>query len=378
MEQYQPRALSRRGFSKLSSIGLTAIVLASAVVIGGGIAVAAQKCSTSHACWDPPYANMPEIAPPIVRSNTYLPVPAAARGPAVDPAKGYRVERLGTGAFLVTDGVYQAMFIVHADGVVLVDAPPSIGAKIMQAVAEAAPGKAITHLVYSHAHIDHIGFAGDIRRANPSVTIVAHEETQKLLARANDANRPVPTQSFDGIGKPFTLSVGGQALRLEYPGPNHEPGNIEIYHDASKTLMLVDVVFPGWMMWRRFALAQDIPGYFEVVRNLNNKYDYRALIGGHLNRAGTKADVTAQLAFMSDLHAAASDGLAKTKPGEGLSARDAQNPWAVFDNYIDRVTIHCVNALSPKWKNQLAAYDVFIYDQCLSMEQSLRVDGPSM
>ena len=25
--------------------------------------------------------------------------------------------------------------------------------------------------------------------------------------------------------------------------------------------MVVDVIFPGWMMWRRFALAQDIPGF---------------------------------------------------------------------------------------------------------------------
>jgi hypothetical protein len=37
-----------------------------------------------------------------------------------------------------------------------------------------------------------------------------------------------------------------------------------------------------------------------------------------------------------------------------------------------------VNAVTPKWKNRLAGFDVFIYDQCLSMEQSLRVDGPSM
>jgi hypothetical protein len=41
----------------------------------------------------------------------------------------------------VTDGVYQALLIVHADGVVLVDAPPSIGAKLSRAVAEVAPGR---------------------------------------------------------------------------------------------------------------------------------------------------------------------------------------------------------------------------------------------
>src|SRR5262245_48175200 len=192
------------------SIAVVAIVLASVAGVSVGMAVAGQKCSTSQACWDPPYEKMPEIAPPIVRTSKYLPVPAAARGPAVDPAKGYRVESLGAGAFLVTDGVYQAMLVVDNDGVVLVDAPPSIGAHLVQAAAEVAPGKKITHLIYSHAHIDHIGFAGEIKKANPGLTIVAHEETQKLLARAKDANRPVPMQTFAGIARPFALTVGNQ------------------------------------------------------------------------------------------------------------------------------------------------------------------------
>jgi glyoxylase-like metal-dependent hydrolase (beta-lactamase superfamily II) len=377
MDQQEPRARVRRGIPKSSWIVVAAVVVVS-FEAGVRVAVAAQKCATTQACWDPPYDRMPEMAPPIVRTNKYLPVPEAARGPAIDQAKGYRVESLGAGAFLVTDGVYQSLLVVHDEGVVLVDAPPSIGAKLIQAVAEVAPGKQITHLIYSHAHIDHIGFASEIQRSSPKVTILAHEETQKLLARAKDAKRPVPTQTFGGIATPFSLNVGRQSLRLEYPGPNHEPGNIEIYHDASKTLMLVDVVFPGWMMWRRFALAQDIPGYFAVVRALNAKYDYKTLIGGHLNRAGTKDDVTTQLAFMSDVHAAASEGLSTTKMAEGMSPVDQTNAWAVFDNYIDRVTIHCVNAVTPKWKNRLAGFDVFIYDQCLSMEQSLRIDGPSM
>jgi hypothetical protein len=33
-----------------------------------------------------------------------------------------------------------------------------------------------------------------------------------------------------------------------------------------------------------------------------------------------------------------------------------------------------MNTLEPAWKNRLAAYDVFIWDQCFAMEQSLRID----
>ena len=52
------------------------------------------------------------------------------------------------------------------------------------------------------------------------------------------------------------------------------------------------------------------------------------------------------------------------------AARKAYIP----DNYIDRVAIQCVNTLTPKWSSRLAAYDVFIWDQCYAMEQSLRID----
>jgi hypothetical protein len=71
---------------------------------------------------------------------------------------------------------------------------------------------------------------------------------------------------------------------------------------------------------------------------------------------------------------AAAKALATTAPGVGMNAADKANPWAIFDNYIDRVAIQCVNTLTPKWSNKLAAFDVYIWDQCYAMEQSLRID----
>ena len=38
-----------------------------------------------------------------------------------------------------------------------------------------------------------------------------------------------------------------------------------------RTLMGVDVVFPGWMPWRRLAVAQDVPAYFEQVKMTNRR-----------------------------------------------------------------------------------------------------------
>ena len=60
--------------------------------------------------------------------------------------------------------------------------------------------------------------------------------------------------------------------------------------------------------------------------------------------------------------------------GVALNPLDKANPWAAFDNYIDRVAAQCVNTLTPKWSTKLAAFDVYVWDQCYAMEQSLRIE----
>ena len=328
--------------------------------------------------WGTPYPNMPDFVPPQVHATEYAPVAAAELGPPIDPVKGYRVESFGGGVYMVTEGAYQAMIVVSDVGAILVDAPPSIGASLLKAVNDVAPGAKVVELIYSHAHIDHIGYAGEIQKSNPAMTIAAHEETRKILARAQDAARPLPTVAFNTQDQDFPVVVGNQTLQLQYPGPNHEPGNIGIYHAGQKVLMLVDVIFPGWTMWRRLGDAQDVPGYFDLVKSMNSRWDFDHLIAGHVGRAGTKADVALQLDFLTDLHNAAYAGLVTVKPGETVNPKNANNVWAYYRDYVDRVTNHCVNTVSTKWTSKLAAYDVWVYDQCMAMEQSLRIDGPSI
>src|SRR6185369_16304376 len=119
------------------------------------------------------YAHMPPIAPIGVRTGKYLDVPQSAQGPAVDPAKGYRLQELGRDLYLVTDNTNQSMFLVYDKGVVVVDAPQSYAAHIRDAIAEVT-NKPITHLIYSHSHADHIGGA---KTLGGHPTIIAHAET---------------------------------------------------------------------------------------------------------------------------------------------------------------------------------------------------------
>src|ERR1700757_521038 len=122
----------------------------------------------------------------------YAPVPKSALGPAVN-AQGYFVGRVEKNLYWVTDSTYQAAFLTTRDGVVLFDAPPSIGHNLQRAIdqitAENGVPSKVTHLVYSHHHADHIGgsslFGTDVVR-------IGQVQTRQLLASENDPARAAP------------------------------------------------------------------------------------------------------------------------------------------------------------------------------------------
>src|SRR5947208_10644024 len=90
----------------------------------------------------------------------YAPVPRSALGPALNE-QGYYVGRVERNLYWVTDGTYQSAFLTTSDGVVLLDAPPTIGNNIQRAVDEVASANGVSnkdpHLNYSQHHAEHVG-----------------------------------------------------------------------------------------------------------------------------------------------------------------------------------------------------------------------------
>ena len=86
------------------------------------------------------------------------PVPKAAQGVEIPQEKGYFAEEIRDGLYWVTEGAYTAMFLTTGKGVIVVDAPPSFGDKMVKAIKEVTD-EPISHVVYTHSHADHIGGA---------------------------------------------------------------------------------------------------------------------------------------------------------------------------------------------------------------------------
>jgi len=307
------------------------------------------------------------------------PLPESSKGVPIPQDKGYVVEEIKDGLYWVTEGAYTAMFLTTGKGVIVVDAPPSFGDKMLKAISEVTK-EPITHVVYSHAHADHIGGASMYPK---TAKYIAHVETKKRLQRMNDTSRPFPYGMFVG-GKPvpfptitfedsYTLKVGNQELRLEYKGDDHEPGNIYVYAPKQKVLMKIDIVFPGWTPFKGLAVAENTVGYLKS-HDVILSYDFDKLVSGHWGRLATRKDVEIQKQYMQDIQTSAGKALQTVDFYAIAEKVGYANTALLFETYLAAVTQECAKLTEPKWIKKLGGVDVWTKDHCYKVIMAHRLD----
>src|SRR2546430_5880421 len=335
----------------------------------------------------PPRSSPVSIAAELIRSDVmsaratetqsapvlpdYAPVPASALGPALNE-QGYYVGRVERNLYWVTDGVYQSAFLTTADGVVLFDAPPSIGGNLRRAVDEIAAANGVTsqvtHLVYSHHHADH-GSAASL--FDGDVTRIGHQETRRLLLRDGDPARPLPEVTF---ADRYTLQAGGERVELAWHGPNHTPDNIYIHFPGHDTLMFIDVVNAGWVPIYNLNLSEDVIGYMGAPA-IALDYPWTHLISGHLGRLATRDDVAVHQQYIADIEASAREALESVDPVPFYIAA-GENAWAGVKANLDTVTERAAAPIVAKYTGVLAAADIedFTRTTTFPIIQSYRLD----
>jgi glyoxylase-like metal-dependent hydrolase (beta-lactamase superfamily II) len=298
--------------------------------------------------------------------------PARAQSrPAGMVPKGYTVTEVRDRLYFLSDGAYNTMFLVSDAGVIAVDPLPTLGARYLQAVAEVTD-KPITHVVYSHEHADHIGAASLVPAG---AQIIAQRETAALLAQRKDPRRPLPTVVFD---ETYHLVVGDQVLDLRYTGPNHMDGNVLLYAPRQKVLMLVDVVYPGYMPYPSLGVATDVPGYLRIHDDALS-YDFIDLVAGHVDRLGKRRDVELSRDFTRDLLQTTERLLAeKTFPAflKDRAADLSKTTWFLHDDYeTDRIDA-CTAKLMDRWSAMLQGAQRMLRSHCRAMVVALAIQVP--
>jgi glyoxylase-like metal-dependent hydrolase (beta-lactamase superfamily II) len=309
-------------------------------------------------------------------NETFFPLPTTAQGPKI-PASGFLTLPLGFGTYAVLDGFYISMFLVSTEGVIVIDAPPTTDMNLVYAVGNVTD-RPVTHMIYSHAHADHIGSA--YRFAGSHVDIIAHDETLRLLQEVPpDPFRPLPNTTFK---EDFNLVVGNQTIHLSYKGENHCAGNIFIYTEAAKVLMVVDIVFPGWAPFAALGESTNIPNWIKAHEQILS-YNFTHYIGGHFNRIGTRDDVLNQQEYVNDLFDNCKATIALTTTNDPLlgaqnilgnvTKNNPGNLGAEFKVYLDLVAERCSNVTNDKWKTLLGGADDFGFENAYAMMTTLRI-----
>jgi len=341
-----------------------------------------------------------------------------------DPIKGYTIVDHGGGVYFLTEGASWSMAVVgsspvssrdnhhgrndhgrndhgrndhgrndgHGRGsntdhntrsertLLLIDAPTgfynesSFSAMIRELVQKSRTTR-ISDCLYSHSHTDHIGNAGIVKRMYRDVKIHGSTPVCERLRKKKDSRRPVPTNCY---AHNFTLPNFG--IVVHDIGDGHSVGNRAIYHAKSKTLMYIDIVFPGWSMFKELAQAEYVPDFYEA-HNKILQYDFNVYVGGHVTRLGDRRDVEIQKEYVGDLIANAEYALAHINWGlaVGVGTFDPTSPnylnyWYLWEVVQGDMINICTERTLAKWDGLLGAVDINTPGHCFKAIESSQID----
>lgn len=284
-----------------------------------------------------------------------------ARMPPIDPETGLHVAEIAPGLFAVTDGVYQSAFLVAGEGVAVFDAPPSFAQRLPDAIRRHAPGAAVSLLVYSHDHADHMGGAG-VFAGIEGLEIVSSAAVADSLARDGFPGAPLPTSTFESAR---TLSFGGVEIQLRTAGFHSEDEDVIVYLPAQKFLMAVDTITPGEVPFMNFGATADFEGYLGMFDTLL-EYDFTTLLTGHLAILATRQDLIDNRDYAFDVRDTVRQDMASLYPRFGalFEAMGRTNANLAYRAAIEQMRDACAAGIIERWSDRLSVVDVWADSHC--------------
>ena len=298
----------------------------------------------------------------------YAPVPPSALGPAVNE-QGYFVGRVKKNLYWVTDGTYQAAFLTTREGVVLFDAPPTIGHNLQRAIDQIAAANGVsnqvTHLVYSHHHADHIGasslFGRDVVRVGSREQAAAGARQRPDPAGTRrDLRRALHASRRWGADRP------GLAGHQPHPGQHlHPPAEPRHAHARRHHPARLGAVL-------QLQPERERPGIHRRRRQ-GPVLPVEALHRRPHGSARHPRRHRAHQQYVADIVDNVRNALATVDPTPYFT-RYGNNAWAAVTTYLDAVADYAAAPVITKYTGVLAAADVLTASNAFIILESIRLD----
>lgn len=223
-------------------------------------------------------------------------------------AADYETTRIAEGVYQFRWQSHNGFFVVTPKGVLAADPiSPEAAAQYAREIKKVAPDAPLLAIVYSHEDADHATGALALMEGMglPSVPIIAQRNSAPNIARAESADLPVPTVTYQSF---LGLDLGGRQVELHYLGANHSDNSTVIYVPDVKVAFAVDFVSNDRVGFR------DLPGWHfdEFYRSMPRLLElgFETMVFGH-GPAGDRSSIHRQIRYYDDMRAAVAGALAE-------------------------------------------------------------------
>ena len=228
----------------------------------------------------------------------------------------------------VTDDIYRFqnqfhmnMVVLTGEGVVVTDPINEDAASWLRAEIGKLTDQPITHLIYSHSHLDHASGG------------TGYGEVPNVITHRNapdDLDLVGPTIRFDDQ---MSIMVGSKTIELTYLGPGHGEDMIAMVVRPDNVAFVVDVVSSRRLFYRDFPGA-NVDHWIEQVKKVDS-LDFDIMIGGH-GPVGIKGDVSEGVAYLEEMRSAVLSGLQAGKTVDDLKSSVKMvkyKDWSSYDRW---------------------------------------------
>ncbi len=212
-----------------------------------------------------------------------------------------------------------ALVVATGEGTVVVDPINAEAATWLKENLSTVTDQPVTHLIYSHSHLDHASGGAAFDGAH----VIAHENAPEAIDGVTPDER---------IGDSKVLEIGGKTIELTYLGPGHGEDMIAVVVRPENVGFIVDVAAPERLPWQNFGGA-NIDDWISQVAKAET-LDFEIFAPAH-GQVGTHDDLAETRAYIEELRAAVLAGLKDGKTVADLQAEVTMDAYADWGQYAD-------------------------------------------